>query len=114
MIAFEKFGQHQPLNRQAERYAREGVPISLSTMADQIGAVCAVMRPIFDCLKAHVFAGERVHGDDSTVPVMAKGKTDTARIWVYVRDDSPFGGKAPPALCFIIHEIEAASIPYNI
>jgi len=56
MIAFEKFGQHQPLNRQAERYAREGVPISLSTMADQIGAVCAVMRPIFDCLKAHVFA----------------------------------------------------------
>ena len=100
MIAFEKFGQHQPLNRQAERYAREGVPISLSTMADQIGAVCAVMRPIFDCLEAHVFAGERVHGDDSTVPVMAKGKTDTARIWVYVRDDSPFGGKAPPAALF--------------
>jgi len=67
-----------------------------------------------DCLKAHVFAGERVHGDDSTVPVMAKGKTDTARIWVYVRDDSPFGGRRRRRLCFIIHEIEAASIPYNI
>lgn len=100
MIAFEKFGQHQPLNRQAERYAREGVPISLSTMADQIGAVCAVMRPVFDCLEAHVLAGARIHGDDSTVPVMAKGKTDTARIWVYVRDDRPFGGNAPPAALF--------------
>jgi transposase len=100
MIAFEKFGQHQPLNRQAERYAREGVPISLSTMADQIGAVCAVMRPIFDCFEAHVLAGERIHGDDTTVPVMAKGKTDTARTWVYVRDDRPFGGKAPPAAVF--------------
>jgi len=100
MIAFEKFGQHQPLNRQAERYAREGAPISLSTMADQIGAVCAAMRPIFERLEAHVLASERIHGDDTTVPVLAKGKTDTARTWVYVRDDRPFGGRAPPAAVF--------------
>ena len=100
MLVFEKFGQHQPLNRQAERYAREGVPLSLSTLADQVGACCVVLDPIVDLLVAHVFAGERVHGDDTTVPVLAKGQTDIARSWVYVRDDRPFGGLAPPAAVF--------------
>jgi transposase len=100
MIVFEKFGQHQPLNRQAERYAREGVPLSLSTLADQVGACASVLRPIYDRLQAHVLAAERLHGDDTTVPVLAKGKTATARSWVYVRDDRPFGGRAPPAAVF--------------
>jgi transposase len=100
MILFEKFGQHQPLNRQAERYAREGVPLSLSTLADQVGAGCVVLEPIFKRLEAHVLAAERLHGDDTTVPVLAKGKTNTARSWVYVRDDRPFGGPAPPAAVF--------------
>src|SRR5665213_2315879 len=100
MILFEKFGQHQPLNRQAERYAREGVPLSLSTLADQVGAVCTVMQPIFERIEAHVFAAERLHGDDTTVPVLAKGKTDTGRCWTYVRDDRPFAGPAPPAAVF--------------
>jgi transposase len=100
MLVFEKFGQHQPLNRQAERYAREGVPLSLSTLADQVGACCVVLEPIFNLMAAHVFAGERIHGDDTTVPVLAKGKTDIARSWVYVRDDRPFGGPAPPAAVF--------------
>jgi transposase len=100
MIAFEKFGQHQPLNRQAERYALEGVPLSLSTLADQIGAICAVMTPVFERLEAHAFAAERLHGDDTTVPVLAKGQTHTARCWVYVRDDRPFGGEGPPAAVF--------------
>jgi transposase len=100
MILFEKFGQHQPLNRQADRYAREGVPLSLSTLADQVGAGCAVLEPILKRIEAHVFAAERLHGDDTTVPVLAKGKTDTGRCWVYVRDDLPFGGAAPPAAMF--------------
>src|SRR5471032_271225 len=100
MILFEKFGQHQPLNRQAERYAREGVPLSLSTLADQVGAGCAVLEPILRRFEAHVFAADRLHGDDTTVPVLAKGKTDTGRCWVYVRDDRPFGGAAPPAAMF--------------
>ena len=100
MIAFEKFGQHQPLNRQAERYAKEGVPISLSTLADQMGAICTVVEPIFRRIEAHVFAAERLHGDDTTVPVLARGKTDIGRSWVYVRDDRPFGGPAPPAAVF--------------
>jgi len=100
MLLFEKFGQHQPLNRQAERYAREGVPLSLSTLADQVGAGCVVLEPLLRRIEAHVLSAERLHGDDTTVPVLAKGKTDIGRCWVYVRDDRPFGGHAPPAAMF--------------
>jgi transposase len=100
MILFEKFGQHQPLNRQADRYAREGVPLSLSTLADQVGGCCAVLAPLIWQIERHVFAAERLHSDDTIVPVLAKGKTDTGRCWVYVRDDRPFGGPAPPAAMF--------------
>lgn len=100
MILFEKFGQHQPLNRQAERYAREGVDLSLSTLADQVGACTAALEPIHALIKAHVMAAERLHGDDTTVPLLAKGGTTTARLWTYVRDDHPFGAAAPPAALF--------------
>jgi transposase len=100
MILFEKFGQHQPLNRQAERYARENVPISLSTMADAVGSSCAALDPVLKRIEAHVRAAERLHGDDTTVPVLAKGKTDIGRCWVYVRDDKPFGRNSPPAAMF--------------
>jgi transposase len=100
MILFEKFGQHQPLNRQADRYAREGVPLSLSTLADQVGGCCAVLAPLIRRIERHVFAAARLHSDDTIVPVLAKGKTDTGRCWVYVRDDRPFGGPAPPAAMF--------------
>ncbi len=100
MIAFEKFGQHQPLNRQAERYALEGAPIALSTMADAVGSICTALDPLRRLIEAHVLSAERLHGDDTTVPVLAKGKTDTGRCWVYVRDDAPFGGAGPPAAMF--------------
>jgi transposase len=100
MILFEKFGQHQPLNRQVERYAREGVPISLSTAADAVGAGCTVLDPLLRLIEAHVMAAERLHGDDTTVPVLALGKCDVGRCWTYVRDDRPFGGTGPPAAMF--------------
>jgi len=100
MILYEKFGAHQPLNRLCERYALEGVPIPLSTMADAVGAACLALRPILTALERHVFSAERLHGDDTTVPVLAAGKTDIARCWVYVADDKPFGGLSPPAAMF--------------
>src|SRR6202163_1979269 len=100
MIMFEKFGQHQPLNRQAERYALEGVPIALSTMADAVGSVCHVLDPLWRLIKAHVMAAERLDTDDTTVPVLAAGKTDIARCWIYLRDDRPFGGAGPPSAIF--------------
>ena len=111
MILFEKFGQHQPLNRQAERYAKEGVPLSLSTLADQVGGCTAALTPLFRRLEAHVLRAERLHGDDTRVPVLAKGKTDTGRIWVYVRDDKPFGGPAPPGAVFYYSRDRAGAHP---
>jgi len=100
MVMFEKFGQHQPLNRQSERYAREGIDLSVSTLADQVGACTLVLQPLHALIEAHVLGAERLHGDDTTVPILAKGKTVTGRIWTYVRDDRPFGGHAPPAALY--------------
>src|SRR5579859_3849303 len=100
MILFEKFGQHQPLNRQSERYRREGIGLSVSTLADQVGACTTVLQPLHTLIEAHVLAAERLHGDDTTVPILAKGKTVTGHIWTYVRDDRPFGSRAPPAAIY--------------
>src|SRR3546814_14671749 len=72
MLLFEKFGAHQPLNRQRDRYAREGVDLSLSTLADQVGTCTAALMPLYLLIEAHVLAAERLHGDDTTVPVLAK------------------------------------------
>src|SRR6267378_1213991 len=100
MILFEKFGQHQPLNRQSERYAREGIDLSVSTLADQVGACTSVLQPLYALVERHVLGAERLHGDDTTVPILAKVKTITGHIWTYVRDDRPFGGRAPPAALY--------------
>ena len=98
-LLFEKFGQHQPLNRQAERYCRAGVDLSLSTLADQVGACAAELHPIHDLIRAHVLQARRLHADDTTVPLLARGGTRTARLWTCVRD-RPFAGGAPPAALF--------------
>jgi len=100
MILFEKFGQHQPLNRQSERYRREGIDLSVSTLADQVGACTTVLQPLHALVERHVLSAERLHGDDTTVPILAKGKTVKGHIWVYVRDDRPFGERAPPAALY--------------
>jgi transposase len=100
-IAFQKYGLHQPLNSQRDRLEAEGIPLSLSTLGDQIGAICVAVKPLFLLLEAHGLAADRLHADDTTVPLLAKLKTSVARIWDYVRDDRPFGGTAPPvALCY--------------
>jgi Transposase IS66 family len=86
-----------PLGRQSKTYAREGIEIDVSTLADRIGACVVALAPINEAIRAHVMSAERIHADDTTVPVLAKLKTVTGRIWSYVRDDRPFGGKDPPA-----------------
>ena len=100
MILEAKFGQHQPLNRQSETYAREGIDLDVSTLADWVGACTATLAPLAALIRNHVFDAARIHGDDTTVPVLARGKTITGRVWTYVRDDRPFAGPAPPAAVF--------------
>jgi transposase len=99
-IVHGKFGEHQPLNRQSERFAREGLDLSVSTLADWVGACTTALSPLIALLNRHVLAAERIHGDDTTVPVLAKNKTATGRLWAYVRDDRPFGGPVSPAAIF--------------
>jgi transposase len=111
MILEAKFGQHLPLNRQAETYAREGVELSVSTIADWVGTSAAALSPLHALIRAHVHAAARLHGDDTTVPLLAKGKTVTARLWTYVRDDRPFAGPAPPAAAFHFSRDRTAEHP---
>jgi transposase len=99
-VLFAKYGLHLPLTRQSEVYVREGIELDVSTLADWVGAAAATLMPLVEMVRTHVFAAARIHADDTTVPVLAKGKTRTGRLWTYVRDDRPFGGPDPPAAAF--------------
>ncbi|KJS25732.1 MAG: hypothetical protein VR75_09825 [Hyphomonadaceae bacterium BRH_c29] len=100
MILWSKYAMHLPLTRQAGAFHHEGIPLEVSTMADWVGACAAALEPLTELIRAHVFAAARLHADDTTVPVLAKGKTRTGRLWAYVRDDLPFGGRDPPAVAY--------------
>ena len=100
MVLYGKYGNHLPLNRQSEGFAREGIDLDVSTLADWVGASAAALSPLALLIRHHVLAAERLHGDDTTVPVLAKGKTVTGRLWTYVRDDRPFAGPDPPAAVY--------------
>src|SRR5690606_3152137 len=76
----------------------QGIDLDVSTLADWVGACAATLAPIVGEIEKHVLSAERIHADDTTVPVLAKGKCGVARLWSYVRDDRPFGGGAAPAV----------------
>jgi transposase len=99
-VIFNKYGLHLPLHRQSERFAREGVPIEVSTLADWVGAVGLVLKPLTEAICGHVLAAERLHADDTKVPVLAKIKARDGYLWTVVRDDRPFAGADPPAAAF--------------
>jgi transposase len=99
-VLVAKYCDHLPLYRQSEIYARSGVALERSTLADWVGQSANLLRPLIDALERHVMAGERLHADDTPVPVLAPGtgKTRTARLWTYVRDERPYAGSTAPAV----------------
>jgi transposase len=99
-VLFAKYGLHLPLTRQSATYAREGIELDVSTLADWVGASAATLMPLVEAVHGHVFAAERLHADDTTVPVLDVGRTRTGRLWTYVRDDRPFSGADPPAAAY--------------
>ena len=101
-VLVAKFADHLPLYRQSEIYAREGVELERSTLADWVGQSAALLRPLVDVLARHVVSGERVHADDTPVPVLApgEGRTKTGRLWAYLRDERPYAGTAAPAVIY--------------
>ena len=116
MILYNKFALHQPLNRQSDEFAREGIDLALSTLADHVGSATAVLAPLYALIEAHVLATTRIHGDDTIVPLLAKGRTIKARLWTYVRDDKPFGGPnlpgtGPPAAIYYFSRTRSGAHP---
>jgi len=99
-VVFAKYRAHLPLNRQRDLYAAQGIDLDVSTLADWVGACSATLEPIIKEIEKHVLAAERIHADDTTVPVLAKGQCSTGRLWAYVRDDAPFSGTAAPAALY--------------
>src|SRR5215469_14901121 len=105
-VIVSKYADHLPLFRQSEIYARQGVEISRSTMAGWVGAASDLLSPLIDAIGKHVFAGRKLHADDTPMPVLApgNGKTKTGRLWTYVRDDRPAGEDIAPAVWFAYSE----------
>jgi len=97
-----KFCDHLPLYRQAEIFARNGIDLDRSTLADWVGQSARLLRPLIEAVGVHVMSAGRVHADDTTVPVLSpgNGKAKTGRLWCYARDDQPFGGKTPRAVLY--------------
>jgi transposase len=101
-VLVAKFAHHLPLYRQSEIYAREGVELDRSTLADWVGGASRLLEPLVDVLRRYVMNTTKLHADDTPVPVLApgNGKTKTGRLWTYVRDDRPAGDAAAPAVWF--------------
>jgi transposase len=101
-VLVAKYADHLPLYRQSDIYAREGVDLERSTLADWVGRSTALLDPLIEALRKDVLASDVLHGDDTPVPVLAPGlgKTKTGRLWTYVRDGRPYGSDVPPACVF--------------
>jgi len=101
-VLVSKYADHLPLYRQEEIYAREGIDLDRSSLADWVGSASELLQPLVEALRRHVMAAEKLHADDTPVPVLAPGlgKTKLGRLWTYVRDDRPAGDPTPPAVWF--------------
>lgn len=101
-VLVSKFASHLPLYRQSEIFEREGVELSRSTLADWVGGATKTLAPLVTAVQRYVLSAEKLHGDDTPIPVLApgNGKTNTGRLWTYVRDDRPAGDTAAPAVWF--------------
>ncbi len=101
-VLTSKYCDHLPLHRQNAIYARQGVDLEDSTLADWVGASSRLVQPLVEALRRYVLGGNKLHADDTPVPVLApgNGKTKTGRLWTYVRDDRPAGDTSAPAVWF--------------
>ena len=101
-VAVSKFADALPLYRQAQIYSRQGVELERSTLADWLGGVARLVQPLVDALGRYVLGANKLHADDTPVPVLEPGRgvTKTGRLWTYVRDDRPAGSADAPAVWF--------------
>jgi transposase len=114
-VLVSKYADHQPLYRQSEIYAREGIDLDRSTLAGWVGAASELLAPLADEIRRYVMSASKIHADDTPVPVLAPGtgKTKTGRLWTYVRDERPAGYETPPAVWFAYSEDRKGEHPRN-
>jgi len=108
-----KYCDHTPLYRQTQIFARHGVEIDRSTLANWVGGACWWLEPLQARLAAHVFGSGKVFADDTPIPVLdpGRGRTKTGRLWVYTRDDRPWSGPDPPAAVYFYSPDRKAERP---
>jgi transposase len=101
-VLVSKYADHLPLYRQSQLYAREGIELDRSTMADWVGRTATLLAPLAEAVGRHVLGGAAIHADDTPVQMLAPGtgKTRTSRLWVYVRDERQWGSETPPAALY--------------
>lgn len=99
-VLVSKYADHLPLYRQSQIFARDGIDLDRSTLADWVGGASALLEPLVGALGRYVFAADKLHADDTPVPVLCPGRGTTrqGRLWTYVRDDRPAGSEDPPAV----------------
>lgn len=96
-VLVNKYADHCPLYRQSQIFAREGIDLDRSTLADWVGKSTTLLEPLADAIGRYVRGGQAIFADDTTIKMQAKSKCATARIWTYVRDERPWASEAPPA-----------------
>jgi transposase len=102
-VLVAKFADHCPLYRQAQIYARQGVDLDRSTLADWVGRAALLLRPVHERLLENLKASTKLFADETTLPVLdpGRGRTKTGQLWAYARDDRPWGGRDPPAAVYV-------------
>jgi transposase len=101
-VVVAKYADHMPLYRQAGIYRRAGIELDRATLASWVREAGYLLEPLADAVGRYVRQAQKIHTDDTPVPVLepGRGKTRTARLWTYVRDDRPAGSRAPPAVWY--------------
>lgn len=112
-VLVSKYADHLPLYRQSQIFARQGVRLGRSTLASWVGGAAWWLEPMRARIAEHVWTAQRVHADDTVLPVPdpGRGRTRTGRLWVYARDDRTWGGEAPPAVVYLYSPDRRAERP---
>ena len=112
-VLVSKYCDHLPLYRQSQIFARQGITLNRSTLANWVGGASWWLEALRDRLAAHVFATDKLFADDTPIPVLdpGRGRTKTGRLWVYARDDRPWGGPDPPAAVYFYSPDRKAERP---
>jgi transposase len=102
-VLVAKYADHLPLYRQAQIYARQGIQLDRSTLADWVGQAAWYLRPLRDHVLERLRRSERLFADETTAPVLdpGRGRTKTGQLWAYARDDRPWGGGDPPTVAYV-------------